>query len=171
MDPGRIGRRARWAGAPEPGPRLVRPAKAGGGVPQPYTYLSERFLPVLAASGVSPAEIELLTIQNPFEAFLGDGLQSPCGNVVVCNDMAPLTVPEAAKRAGRNPETVRRWIREGKLRSTKVGTQHLVDQQDLDVMTDEQDLTLPILAVWQQTSWGGPMPDVVQAVRRTRSGH
>jgi len=85
--------------------------------------------------------------------------------------MAPLTVPEAAKRAGRNPETVRRWIREGKLRSTKVGTQHLVDQQDLDVMTDEQDLTLPILAVWQQTSWGGPMPDVVQAVRRTRSGH
>ena len=85
--------------------------------------------------------------------------------------MAPLTVPEAAKRAGRNPETVRRWIREGKLRSTKVGTQHLVDQQDLDVMTDERDLTLPILAVWQQTSWGGPMPDVVQAVRRTRSGH
>jgi len=85
--------------------------------------------------------------------------------------MAPLTVPEAAKRAGRNPETVRRWIREGKLRSTKVGTQHLVDQQDLDVMTDEQDLTLPIPAVWQQTSWGGPMPDVVQAVRRTRSGH
>ena len=85
--------------------------------------------------------------------------------------MAPLTVPEAARRAGRNPETVRRWIREGKLRSTKVGTQHLVDQQDLDVMTDEQDLTLPILAVWQQTSWGGPMPDVVQAVRRTRSGH
>ena len=85
--------------------------------------------------------------------------------------MAPLTVPEAARRAGRNPETVRRWIREGKLRSTKVGTQHLVDQQDLDVMTDEQDLTLPIPAVWQQTSWGGPMPDVVQAVRRTRSGH
>jgi len=85
--------------------------------------------------------------------------------------MAPMTVPEAAKRAGRNPETVRRWIREGKLRSTKVGTQHLVDQQDLDVMTDEQDLTLPIPAVWQQTSWGGPMPDVVQAVRRTRSGH
>ena len=85
--------------------------------------------------------------------------------------MAPLTVPEAAKRAGRNPETVRRWIREGKLRSTKVGTQHLVDQQDLDVMTDEQDLTLPIPAVWQQTAWGGPMPDVVQAVRRTRSGH
>ena len=85
--------------------------------------------------------------------------------------MAPMTVPEAAKRAGRNPETVRRWIREGKLRSTKVGTQHLVDQQDLDVMTDEQDLTLPIPAVWQQTAWGGPMPDVVQAVRRTRPGH
>ena len=45
------------------------PAKAGGGVPQLYTYLSERFLPILAASGVSSAEIGLLTIQNPFEAF------------------------------------------------------------------------------------------------------
>lgn len=33
--------------------------------------------------------------------------------------------------ARRNPETIRRWIREGKLASTKVGTQYLVDEQDL----------------------------------------
>lgn len=31
----------------------------------------------------------------------------------------------------RHPETVRRWIREGKLRSVKVGTQHLIDDADL----------------------------------------
>ncbi len=42
-----------------------------------------------------------------------------------------LTVPEAARVARRNPETVRRWIREGKLRSTKVGTQHLIDETEL----------------------------------------
>jgi excisionase family DNA binding protein len=42
-----------------------------------------------------------------------------------------LTVPEAAKRLGRNPETVRRWIRAGKLTAWKVGTQHVIDEDDL----------------------------------------
>ena len=42
-----------------------------------------------------------------------------------------LTVPEAARRVGRNPETVRRWIREGKLAARKVGTQHVIDEADL----------------------------------------
>ena len=42
-----------------------------------------------------------------------------------------LTVPEAARRAGRNPETIRRWIREGKLTAWKVGSQHVIDVDDL----------------------------------------
>jgi excisionase family DNA binding protein len=42
-----------------------------------------------------------------------------------------LTVPEAARLAGRDPETVRRWIRAGKLRAQKVGTQHVIDEDDL----------------------------------------
>jgi excisionase family DNA binding protein len=42
-----------------------------------------------------------------------------------------LTVPEAAKVARRDPETVRRWIRAGKLAAHKVGTQHLIDEDDL----------------------------------------
>jgi uncharacterized protein len=42
-----------------------------------------------------------------------------------------LTVPEAAKVARRDPETVRRWIRAGKLAAQKIGTQHLIDQDDL----------------------------------------
>src|SRR5450759_2982599 len=42
-----------------------------------------------------------------------------------------LTVPEAARRVGRNPETIRRWIRAGKLPSSKVGTQHVIDEEDL----------------------------------------
>jgi len=46
-----------------------------------------------------------------------------------------LTVPEAAKRVGRDPETVRRWIRAGKLASSKVGTQHLIAEADLARMT------------------------------------
>jgi uncharacterized protein len=42
-----------------------------------------------------------------------------------------MTVTEAARRAGRHPETVRRWIREGKLTAWKVGTQHVIDEDDL----------------------------------------
>src|SRR5215203_4876266 len=74
-----------------------------------------------------------------------------------------LTVPEAARRAGKNPETIRRWIREGKLRSTKVGTQHILEEQDLDALLDLDSGTLPIPPEWQKTFWGGPMPDFVGA--------
>lgn len=42
-----------------------------------------------------------------------------------------ITVPEAARMVGRNPETVRRWIREGKLPAHKIGTQHVIDEGDL----------------------------------------
>jgi len=42
-----------------------------------------------------------------------------------------LTVPEAARYAGKNPETVRRWIREGKLHARKFGNQHVIDEDDL----------------------------------------
>lgn len=43
-----------------------------------------------------------------------------------------LTVPEAARRVARDPETVRRWIRSGRLRARKVGTQHVIDENDFD---------------------------------------
>jgi phosphotriesterase-related protein len=45
------------------------PALPGGGMPKPYTYLSETFLPKLAASGVDAATIAMLTRDNPFRAF------------------------------------------------------------------------------------------------------
>ncbi len=42
-----------------------------------------------------------------------------------------LTVPEAAVRVHRNPETVRRWIRSGRLNATRIGTQFLIDEDEL----------------------------------------
>jgi uncharacterized protein len=45
-----------------------------------------------------------------------------------------LTVIEAARIGRRNPETIRRWIREGKLRARKFGTQHMIDEDDLSEM-------------------------------------
>ena len=82
-----------------------------------------------------------------------------------------LTVPEAARRVGRNPETIRRWIREGKLRATKVGTQHVLEEADLVEMLRDASGTLPVPPEWQETFWGGPMPDWTAIIRRHRSEH
>lgn len=46
--------------------------------------------------------------------------------------MKLLTVPEAARRLARNPELVRRWLREGRLRGQKFGRDWLVSERDLD---------------------------------------
>lgn len=81
-----------------------------------------------------------------------------------------LTVHEAARRVGRNPETVRRWIREGKLVARKVGTQHVIEEADLAVFQAEADRVVVPVA-WTQTVTGEPMPDVVAAIRLARSGH
>lgn len=45
------------------------PALPGGGTPQPFTYLSEEFLPRLRAAGVDEATLHKLTHENPFRAF------------------------------------------------------------------------------------------------------
>jgi excisionase family DNA binding protein len=79
-----------------------------------------------------------------------------------------LTVPEVAARLGRDPETVRRWIRSGRLRARKVGTQHVVDEEDLKNLF-KGDL-LPLPPAWRKTSTGETMPNVVRSVRQSRSG-
>jgi excisionase family DNA binding protein len=78
-----------------------------------------------------------------------------------------LTVPEAARRTKRDPETVRRWIRSGRLKATRIGTQHLIDEGDLASLTS--DATLPIPASWRRTATGERMPDVVAAIRSSRA--
>jgi phosphotriesterase-related protein len=45
------------------------PAQPAGGVPKPYTYLTEQFLPKLKAVGVDDVTIQQLTQTNPFRAF------------------------------------------------------------------------------------------------------
>lgn len=81
-----------------------------------------------------------------------------------------LTVPEVARRLGRNPETVRRWIREGKLPARKVGTQHVIEEGDLAAL-DPAGRRSALPAAWRRTVTGEPMPDVVDAIRRSRAGH
>ncbi len=78
-----------------------------------------------------------------------------------------LTVPEAARRTKRNPETVRRWIRSGRLKATRIGTQHLIDEEDLARLTS--DATLPLPKSWQRTATGERMPNIVAAIRSSRA--
>jgi excisionase family DNA binding protein len=82
-----------------------------------------------------------------------------------------MTVPEAARRAGKDPETIRRWIRSGRLRSSRVGTQHVIEEADLEALLDVEELPVPAAWGWDKTFWGEPMPNVVAAVRRSRAGH
>lgn len=76
-----------------------------------------------------------------------------------------LTVPEAARRVNRDPETIRRWIRSGRLPASKVGTQHVIAEEDLEALTSE---VLPLPPAWKITLTGEPMPPWVQLLRRSR---
>jgi excisionase family DNA binding protein len=80
-----------------------------------------------------------------------------------------MTLPEAARRAGRDPETIRRWIRAGKLKSRKIGTQHMIEDRALDHWLGGD--TLPVPGWLARTSTGEPMPKVVPILRRQRARH
>ena len=79
-----------------------------------------------------------------------------------------LTVPEAARKVHRDPETIRRWIRSGRLAAQRVGTQYLVDEAALDAVAEP-----PALAPsrYDRTLTGESMPDMVAALGRSRAGH
>jgi excisionase family DNA binding protein len=81
-----------------------------------------------------------------------------------------LTVPQAARRIGRDPETIRRWIRSGRLRAQKVGTQHVIEEADLDAVATAPE-SLPLPERWRRFESGQPVPDVVAAIRRSRREH
>ncbi|MGH2956592.1 MAG: helix-turn-helix domain-containing protein [Solirubrobacterales bacterium] len=81
-----------------------------------------------------------------------------------------LTVPEAARRVDRKPETVRRWIREGRLRARKVGTQHVIEEADLEAAAQEA-RSLPLPKRWRRFDSGRPVPDIVAAIHRSRREH
>lgn len=80
-----------------------------------------------------------------------------------------LTVPEAARRADRRPETIRRWIREGRLRSRKVGTQHVIEERDLEAVIEEPRM-LDLPERLRRFDDGSPVPDWVRAIHDARRG-
>lgn len=80
-----------------------------------------------------------------------------------------LTVPDAAIRAAKDPETIRRWVRSGRLPARKIGTQHIIEEADLDRIVGSPAVPRP--AWLKRTSTGEPMPDTLAILRRQRSSH
>lgn len=80
-----------------------------------------------------------------------------------------ITVPEAADRAGRDPETIRRWIRAGRLKARKIGTQHVIEEPDLDAALGEP-RSEGVPERWRRFESGRPVPDWVRALDDSRRG-
>ncbi|GAC1344360.1 MAG: hypothetical protein NVSMB29_17910 [Candidatus Dormibacteria bacterium] len=88
-----------------------------------------------------------------------------------------LTVREAARRVGRTPETVRRWVWSGRLTATKRGNRLLVTRADLERVAGAGQR--PALATWLEAldlrtrpsgvPGAGSAADLVLEDRRDRS--
>ena len=81
-----------------------------------------------------------------------------------------LTVEEAARRIGRSPGTVRRWIRDGRLQAQTEGGRRVIDPAELDTVRDELYPMLPAPPEWQRLEDGSPAPNWVAAVALSRNG-
>lgn len=52
----------------------------------------------------------------------------------VASTTMEITIPEAALRANRTQDTIRCWIRSGRLRARRVGPRHMIHVGDLERM-------------------------------------
>lgn len=71
---------------------------------------------------------------------------------------------------GKKPETVRRWIRSGRLRARRVGTRQVIDSRDLRAIEDRLFPMSELPPEWQTGDDGSPAPYWVAALHRSRSG-
>ncbi|MEK7872472.1 MAG: helix-turn-helix domain-containing protein [Chloroflexota bacterium] len=90
-----------------------------------------------------------------------------------------ITVREAARACGRNPETVRRWIWDGKLPARKLGNQLFVRRADILRLTpskkgDRQErlaVLQEIKAIRERIHRRVGVIDVLEALDRSREAH
>ena len=55
----------------------------------------------------------------------------------ILGELALTALAEAAQRVGRSPQTVRRWIRDGRLSAITQHGRHAIEPADLDGVRDE----------------------------------
>jgi excisionase family DNA binding protein len=81
------------------------------------------------------------------------------------------TVAQAADRIGRSPETVRRWIRSGRLTARRVGTRHAIEPRELEKIENEIYPMADLPDEWKVGDDGKPALNWVAAVHRSRASH
>jgi excisionase family DNA binding protein len=82
-----------------------------------------------------------------------------------------LTVTEVAALVGRNPETVRRWIRSGRLTAQRVGQRQMISDKDVRAIEDELFPMAQLPDHWNVGDDGSRAQNWVAALHRSRSGH
>ena len=86
-----------------------------------------------------------------------------------------ITVAEAAKRLNLSQEQVRRNLRDGKLRGQRIGNQWFVDERDTFHREKkpliDPELRARVYARRAKLARKGPLPDVVELLRESRTGH
>ena len=90
-----------------------------------------------------------------------------------------ITVREAARACRRNPETVRRWIWDGKLPARKMGNQLFVQRSDIrrfvpstkDKRQERLALLQEIKAIRERIHKRVGVIDVLEALDRSRESH
>ena len=78
-----------------------------------------------------------------------------------------MTVSEAAALAGCTEETVRRWVRAGRLEARRDGPRLLLYREQVEAMTAAEGVRLP--PAWRST-WLRREHDWVARVARSRGG-
>ncbi len=79
-----------------------------------------------------------------------------------------LTIAQAAARTGRGQETVRRWVRQGRLAAHRADGRLYVHPDELEALVARPALDPP--PGWARTSWDARQPDWVAELRRHRGG-
>ena len=85
-------------------------------------------------------------------------------------DAGVLTVAEAAERVGRTPETIRRWIRSGRLPAVTEHGHHAIAPDDLESVREELYPMLELPEEWKRFEDGTPVPNWVASVSLVRQG-
>ncbi len=68
--------------------------------------------------------------------------------MIMIDGVEMVDVREAARLAGRTPETIRRWVWSGRLAATKNGNKLLVPRPDLVASSDDRPPRAGSLAEW-----------------------